>query len=144
MPNVNPIPSGYRTVTPFLNATNAPKLIDCMKQAFQAKELYKMSEPDGKVRHAELEIGDSKVMVASHEPAMPTSLYLYVSDCDGWFRRAVAAGGKSVREPTTEFYGDRTCAVKDSEGNVWWLATHVEDVSPEELKRRAAGNKQVA
>jgi uncharacterized glyoxalase superfamily protein PhnB len=102
-----------------------------------------MSSPEGDVRHAEIQIGDSRVMLGEASDQwkpMPAMLYVYVEDTDAVYRRAIAAGGQSLREPTTEFYGDRSAGVQDPAGNLWWIATHVEDVSPEELTRRAEAN----
>ncbi len=99
-----------------------------------------MAEPDGTVRHGEVRIGDSIVMVgeasAQHKP-MPTTLYLYVTDTDATYRRAIQAGATSLTEPADQFYGDRNAGVEDPCGNQWWIATHVEDVAPEEMKRRS-------
>jgi len=138
---VNPIPQGYHTVTPYLTVKDAGALIDFMKKAFDAQETYRMAAPDGKVRHAEVRIGDSKLMIGGSDANRPSMLYLYVADCDAWYRRAIAAGAKSLREPTTEFYGDRSSGVEDAFGIQWWIGTHVEDVSPEEIARRAALQK---
>ncbi|HEX9545746.1 MAG TPA: VOC family protein, partial [Acidimicrobiales bacterium] len=111
--------------------------------AFGADELLRMNTPEGKVGHAEVKIGDSTVMLADattteQGQAMPTILYLYVEDVHKTYRRAVEAGGVSLREPADQFYGDRNASVRDPVGNQWWIATHVEDVSPEEAARRAA------
>ena len=98
-----------------------------------------MMGPDGLVMHASLRIGDSMVMLTDAReqwPAQLTGLYLYVPDVDAWYRRAIAAGAESMGEPKDQFYGDRMCGVKDPSGNTWWIATHVEDVSDEELMRR--------
>ncbi len=140
---VKPIPEGYHAVTPYLAVDGAGKLLDFVKQAFGADELLRMNTPDGKVGHAEVKIGDSTVMLADattteQGQAMPTILYLYVEDVHKTYRRAVEAGGVSLREPADQFYGDRNASVRDPVGNQWWIATHVEDVSPEEAARRAA------
>ena len=138
---VNPIPDGYHTVTPYLVVRDVAGLIDFLQQAFAAKEIERMQGPDGSITHAEVRIGDSVVMMGQAtddvEP-MPAMLHLYLEDVDAAYRQAVAAGGASLREPTDEFYGDRSAAVKDAYGNQWWLATHIEDVSPEEMQKRAA------
>ena len=138
---VKPIPDGFHTVTPYLTVKGVARLIDFLKEAFGAEELERHSMPDGSVMHAQVRIGDSPVMMGEAggpwQP-MPGALYLYVPDIDATYRRAMEAGGESLREPTTEFYGDRCGGVKDPSGNFWWLATHVEDVSPDELTRRAA------
>ena len=133
------IPDGFHTVTPYLTCTNVAKVIDFLKRTFDAKEIERMSGPDGRIMHAEVPVGDSILMMG--EPGgewkpMPCALYLYVTDCDAAFKRALAAGGTSVVEPADQFYGDRHGGVKDVAGNLWWIATHKEDVSPEEMKRR--------
>ena len=137
---VEAIPKGYHTVTPYLTVTDARGLLDFIKKAFGAKENHVMRGPDGAIGHADLTIGDSHVMLGQARgewTPLPAQLYLYVADCDGAYRQALAAGGTSVQEPQTMFYGDRHAAVKDCCGNLWWVATHVEDVSNEELERRA-------
>ena len=138
---VQPIPDGYHTVTPYLTVPGADRLMTFLKGAFGAEEVFSMQRPDGALGHAEIRIGNSIVMLS--EPTaectpMPATLYLYVSDVDATYRRALEAGGTSVIEPADQFWGDRTGAVKDASGNCWWIATHVEDVSPGELERRAA------
>jgi PhnB protein len=122
----------------------AGKLIDFMKAAFDAQETVRMPMPDGSIGHAELRIGNSMIMLGEARDqwkAMPTSLYLYLEDVDAVYARAVAAGGTPVSEPKNQFYGDRSGSVQDMCGNFWWMATHIEDVSEEEMKRRmdAAG-----
>ncbi|MGE5647704.1 MAG: VOC family protein [Acidobacteriota bacterium] len=137
---VKPIPEGFHTVTPYLFVSGAAKLIDFMKQAFGAKEVERMPTPDGAIMHAQVKIGDSIIMLGDARDQwapMPTSLYLYVNDTDAVYKRALQAGGTSLREPADEFYGDRSAGVKDPTGNMWWLATHIEDVAPDELRRRA-------
>jgi uncharacterized glyoxalase superfamily protein PhnB len=134
-------PEGHYTITPYLVVPGVLKLIDFLKEAFGAEETCPpMTGPDGRIGHAEVQIGDSRVMMG--EPMgdfkpMPAMQYLYVEDCDAWFRRAVAAGATPVMEPMDMFYGDRSGGVQDPAGNMWWLATHKEDVAPEELARRA-------
>ena len=138
---VKPVPDTYHTLTPYLIVKGATQLVDFMKRAFGAKEVHLMQIPDGTIAHGDFAIGDSHVMLGEASgawPAQTTSLYLYVADSDDTFTRAVAAGGTSVQEPKTQFYGDRHGAVKDPCGNTWWIATHVEDVAPGELERRAA------
>lgn len=138
---VKPIPEGYHNVTPYLVVQAVPRLIEFTTRAFEGKEVLRMTEPGGGVRHAEVKIGDSIVMMgeaSAQHPAMPTSLYLYVTDTDTAYKRALQAGATSLEEPATQFYRDRRAGVKDPVGNHWWIATHVEDVPPEEMKRRAA------
>src|ERR1039457_4543014 len=139
---VKPIPEGHHSVTPYLVVQGAGKLIDFMKAAFDAQETVRMSMPDGSIGHAELRIGNSMIMLGEARDqwkAMPTSLYLYLEDVDAVYARAVAAGGTPVSEPTNQFYGDRSGSVQDMCGNFWWVATHIEDVSEEEMKRRMDG-----
>jgi len=137
---VKPIPEGYHSVTPYLVVKNAAGLIDFMKQALGAEETFRMPGPGGAIRHAEMRIGDSLVMLAdaagAENPPMPAMIHLYVPDADGLYKRALQLGATSLREPADQFYGDRSAGVKDAFGNHWWLATHVEDVSPEEMERR--------
>ena len=139
---VKPIPDGFHSVTPYLVVPGVAGLIDFLKQAFDATEVHqRMTQPDGAVMHAEVRIGDSILMMG--EPrgdfqAMPASFYLYVPDTDAVYRRAIQAGATSLMEPADQFYGDRNAGVKDASGNLWWIATHIEDVSPDELAKRAA------
>jgi PhnB protein len=143
---VNPIPDGYHTVTPYLVVPEAARLIDFLKQAFDAQESVRMASPDGRVMHAEVRIGDSVVMIGDAgegSPARTCMIHLYVPDADATIthfvgtRRALQAGAAAVRELANQFYGDRSGGVRDPWGNDWWVATHVEDVPPEELKKRA-------
>jgi PhnB protein len=136
---VNPIPEGYHTVTPYLVVEGAATVLDFVKEAFGAEEKFRMDMPGGKIGHAEAKIGDSIVMMGDageENPAMPAMIHLYVDDCDATYERALAAGGTTVREPENQFYGDRSAGVRDSTGNLWWIATHVEDVPEEELAKR--------
>ena len=145
--NVKPIPEAYRTITPFLTVHDAAKAIDFYKEAFGAEERSRMTLPDGKcVAHAELKIGDSVFMLSDEMPGQscePSALgescvgfYLYVKDVDDVFERAVAAGAK-VKEPLKDaFWGDRVGQIIDPAGHLWNIATHIEDVSPEELRKR--------
>jgi uncharacterized glyoxalase superfamily protein PhnB len=139
-----PVPEGYHTITPYLTLSDVESVLEFMKKAFDAKETHRMARPDGSIGHAEAHIGDSPVMLGQATDqwkARPSTLYMYVPDVDSVYRRAIAAGGKSLREPTTEFYGDRSSGVEDPAGNQWWIATHVEDVSEEELENRFAKQK---
>ncbi len=141
--NVKPVPDGYHSVTPYLTVPGVARLIDFLKEAFGAVEIERMARGDGTVQHAQVKIGDSFVMMGEPQPPRPSpaTLYLYVDNVDEVYRRAIEAGGKSLREPRNEFYGDRGGGVEDPAGNQWWIATHVEDVSPEELQRRARAAK---
>ena len=135
-----PVPRGYTAVTPYLLVDGAARLLDFLAEAFGARESYRLQRPDGSLMHAEIRIGDAAVMLG--EPMgefgpMPGSIFLYVADCDAVYQRAVAAGGVSVMEVThMEHAGERYGGVKDPSGNLWWIATHVEDVSPQEQMRR--------
>ncbi len=136
---VKPVPERYHSVTPYLVVQGVPKLLEFMKQTFNSTELERVPRPDGTISHAEVRIGDSVVMMGeanAQAKPMPTMLYVYVEDVDAVYKRALRAGAKSVRELKDEFYGDRAGGVEDPVGNQWWIATHKEDVSPEELRRR--------
>jgi uncharacterized glyoxalase superfamily protein PhnB len=138
---VNPIPDGYRTVTPYLVVEGLNKVINFLKSAFNAETKSCVTQPDGSIAHAEVKIGDSFVMLGEARPPwqpMPGAIYLYVDDTDAWYHRAMQAGGTSLLEPADMFYGDRNAGVKDPAGNYWWIATHKEDVPPDEIQRRAA------
>jgi len=137
---VNPIPEGFHTVTPYLQVADAGGLIDFVKKAFQAEVFERMEGENGRVMHAQVRIGDSMIMMGEAMgdcSRMPAMLYLYVPDVDQGHEDALQAGGESIQEPVNMFYGDRSAAVKDAFGNSWWIGTHVEDVSREELQRRA-------
>jgi PhnB protein len=138
---VKPIPDGYRTLTPFLNVKGLGKLIDFLKQAFGAEEIMRMPGPDGAVIHAEVNIGNSRVMLGEiMQSNTPSSsyFYLYVGDADAAYKRALGAGAKSVSEPSDQFWGDRMGTVTDPFGNTWSVATHQEDPTPEEMAKRMA------
>ncbi len=138
--SVQPIPEGYHSITPYLTVRGAGRLMDFLKQAFGAEEIFRMNGREGEIRHAEARIGDSIVMMGeAREPwsPIPTQIYLYVTDTDAVYKKALGAGGTSVMEPAHMFYGDRQGAVKDPAGNVWFIATRVEEVPPDELRRRA-------
>jgi PhnB protein len=146
---VKPVPEGYHAVTPYLIVNDGAAAIEFYKQAFGATEVLRMAGPDGKIGHAEIKIGDSHVMLADEVTEMgyrspkslggsPVSLMVYVEDVDATVERANAAGAKLTRPVEDQFYGDRTGSVEDPFGHVWYVATHIEDVPLEELKRRAA------
>ena len=146
---VKPIPDGFHSVTPYLCIHGAAAAIDFYKRAFGAKEIMRMPQPDGRVGHAEIQIGDSRVMMADEFPEMdfrapqsyggsPVHLHVYVEDVDTVFKQALAAGGKEVRPVQDQFYGDRLGTVADPFGHVWHLSTHKEDLTPEEIGKRAA------
>lgn len=148
MPNkVKPIPDGYETVTPYLVVKDAAGLITFLERAFGATIVVRHEDPGGRVVHATLQIGSSKVMLggASDEwPPITAMLHLYVEDVDAVYRQAMAAGAQSIRQPADMPYGDRSGGVADPAGNQWWMATHVEDVSPEEMERRQAEQSATA
>lgn len=145
---VRPIPEGYRSVTPYLHLQGAADAIDFYKRAFRATEVMRMTQPDGRVGHAELMIGDSMVMLADESPEMgikgprsiggtPVTIHIYVEDVDATVDRAVAGGAKVLRPIENQFYGDRSGQIEDPYGHKWGVATHVEDVPPEEMEKRA-------
>jgi PhnB protein len=145
---VKPIPEGYHSVTPYLIIKGASAAIDYYKKVFGATERMRMDGPGGTIGHAELMIGDSTIMLADEHPEMghrspktlggtPVSLLLYVEKVDDVFKRAMDAGAKSVRPLENQFYGDRMGTLEDPFGHLWSVATHVEDVPPEEMERRA-------
>jgi PhnB protein len=136
---VETIREGYHSVTPYLVVSGALRVIEFLERTFDASELSRNAGPDGRIMHAEVRIGDSVVMIGeagAQWPAMPSGLYVYVEDVDATYRRALQAGATSIAEPKDQFYGDRSGGVRDASGNVWWIGTHVEDVSPEEMERR--------
>ena len=137
---VKPIPDGYHTVTPYLTVDNPGAVIDFLKKAFAAEETFAMRDDKGNVQHAEVKVGSSMLMLgAAHDQwkSRPGNFYVYVEDCDAAYKKALDAGGTSLSEPETQFYGDRHGGVTDSQGNNWWVATHVEDVPQAELEKRA-------
>jgi len=136
---VKPIPAGYHSVTPYLIG-NAAKVLDFVKSVFDAQETLRMPGLNGTIGHAEFRIGDSNLMISdggAEYPPMPCSLYVYVDNADEAYKRALKAGATSLKEPADQFYGDRTASVRDAAGNVWGIGTHIEDVPPDELERRA-------
>ena len=143
MAKVKPIPEGHHTVTPYLVVASVAKLIDFAKQAVGATEVHVSKRPDGTVQHAEIKIGDSIVMMGEGADGknFPGMLHLYMEDVDAVYRRAIEAGAKSLREPADQPHGDRMGGVEDAFGNQWWIATHVEDVTPEEMEQRAKAAK---
>jgi PhnB protein len=134
-------PAEYHTVTPYLVVDGAERLITFIVDVLNGIEMIRMPGPDGRIAHAEMRVGDSRVMLAgAPDPGAVTSamLHLYVPDSDATYRRAIDAGATSLREPQDEFYGDRMSGVQDPTGTKWYFATHVEDVSEEDMARRAA------
>jgi len=146
---VRPIPEGYHSVTPYLIIKNAADAIEFYKKAFGATELFRMDQPDGKIGHAEIKIGDSPIMLSDEFPEMghrgpqslggsPVSIMLYVEDVDAVVNRATIAGAKLDRPVEDKFYGDRAGSLTDPFGHIWHIGTHKEDISPEEMEKRAA------
>jgi PhnB protein len=145
---VKPIPEGYHTITPYLIVKDGPRAIEFYKKAFGAQELFRMAGPDGKIAHAELQIGNSRFMLGTESPqtgsqspetlkGTPVGLFLYLEDVDAAFKRAVDAGAKATQPPQDMFWGDRYGKVADPFGHEWQLATHKEDVAPAEMDKRA-------
>jgi len=143
------IPDGYHTVTPYLILSGASDAIAFYKKALGAEEVMRMADPGGKIHHAEIEIGDSRIMLADEHPEIqalspktvggsPVSIHLYVADVDGAVERAVAAGAKLIRPVADQFYGDRVGGIEDPFGYRWFIATHKEDLTMDEIRRRAA------
>ncbi|REK17297.1 MAG: VOC family protein [Planctomycetota bacterium] len=151
---VQPVPEGYSTVTPYLIVKGAAEALDFYNRAFGATETMRMQDPgSGQVMHAEMRIGDSNVMLADEHPDMgfrgpqslggtAVSLVLYVANVDDLFKQALSAGAKEMRPVQDQFYGDRMGTLQDPYGHVWSIATHIEDVSPEEMRERAAAMSQ--
>ena len=148
MAEVKSIPDGYHSVTPYLIIQGAADAIEFCKKAFGATELFRM-EHEGKIGHAEIKIGDSPIMLADEHPEMghvgpktlggsPVGIMIYVDDVDTIFNRAIESGGEQVKPLQDQFYGDRSGTLKDPFGHVWTVATHKEDVTPEEMDKRMA------
>jgi PhnB protein len=150
---VKPIPDGYHSVTPYLIVRGAARALEFYKNAFGAEELMRMEQPDGRVGHAEIQIGNSRIMLADESPEMdakspdtlggsPVGLMTYVEDVDSRFKQAIAAGAKEERPVQDQFYGDRSGTLRDPFGHQWTIGTHKEDVSAEEMKRRMSAFMQ--
>lgn len=148
MANVKPIPEGYHSVTPYLIIKGAADAIEYYKNAFGATELFRM-EREGKIGHAEIKIGDSPIMLADEHPQMgavspktlggsPVGIMIYVNDVDTIFNQAIKLGGVQVKPLQDQFYGDRSGTLTDPFGHQWTVATHTEDVAPEEMEKRMA------
>ena len=146
---VKPIPDNYRGATPYLCCKDAARAIEFYMEAFGATEFMRMAQPDGRIGHAEIRIGDAPIMLADEFPDIgvrspqaiggsPVTIHVYVEDVDAIARRAVARGATLLRPVEDQFYGDRNCRLEDPFGHVWMISTHKEDVAPEEMKRRAA------
>ncbi|MGA2202743.1 MAG: VOC family protein [Terriglobales bacterium] len=155
MKKVRYIPKGYNSVTPYLVVKGAAQAIEYYKKVFGATEILRMAGPDGRVGHAELQVGSSRIMLADENPQMgyrsaesigasPVSLLVYIRDCDKVVERAVAGGAKLLKPVQDQFYGDRSGFIQDPFGHQWGIATHIEDVSPEEMDERAKKAMQAA
>lgn len=137
--SVKPIPEGYHTITPYLSVKNVKQLIEFLQKAFNAEVKDTLQTDDGIIRNAEVLVGTSMIMLgeAPENFHMPIMLYMYVDDIDATFNQAIVAGAKEIMPPTNQFYGDRSGAVEDASGNQWWIASRIENVSKEELLKRA-------
>ena len=145
--SVKAIPAGHHTASPYLAIKNAAEALEFYKKAFGANEIYKLMMPDGRLGHAEMRLGDSIIMMADEFPeygvkapqtlgGSPVSIYLYVEDVDAFFKKALGAGAKERQPVMDQFYGDRSGQLEDPFGHLWWVATHKEDVAPEEIQKR--------
>jgi PhnB protein len=145
--NVKAVPEGHRTVTPYLAIKNAARALEFYEKAFGATVRYTLLMPDGRVGHAEISLGDSIVMLSDEFPeyggkapeafgGSPVSIHLYVDDVDAFFKRALAAGARERKRVEDQFYGDRSGQLEDPFGHLWWVATHKEDVAPDEMQKR--------
>jgi PhnB protein len=145
--SVNTIPPGHHTVSPYLAIKDAAKALEFYKTAFGATEIYKLMMPDGRLGHAEIRLGDSVIMLSDEFPeyggkapqtlgGSPVSIHLYVEDVDAFFKRALATGAKERKPVMDQFYGDRSGQLEDPFGHLWWVATHKEDVAPDEMQKR--------
>ena len=144
---VKPIPAGHHTVAPYLAIKNAVSALEFYKKAFGAIETYKLIVPDGRLGHAEIRLGNSLIMLSDEFPEFggkapeslggsPVSIHLYVDDVDAFVKKAVAAGARELKPVADQFYGDRSGQLQDPYGHLWWVATHKEDVAPEEMQKR--------
>jgi PhnB protein len=145
--SVSPVPPGYHSVTPYLIIDGAARALDWYKEAFGATELMRLGGPNGKIGHAEIQIGDSHVMLADENPEIgakappafggsPVSLHLYLPDVDAVINKAATAGATIKTQPENKFYGDRQGSLIDPFGHIWHVSTHIEDVTPQEIERR--------
>jgi PhnB protein len=150
---VKPIPEGYHSVTPYLIFKGASDAIEFYKNALGASEVMRLDDPSGRIHHAEIKIGDSRIMLADEHPELqahspktiggsPVSMHVYVADVDAAVERAVRAGAKLVRPVADQFYGDRTGGIEDPFGYRWFIATHKEDLTMDEIRRRAAAQSR--
>jgi uncharacterized glyoxalase superfamily protein PhnB len=132
-------PEGFSSLTPFIAVNNAQKVLDFVKRAFDAEEVFTLRNDDGTIQHAQIRIGDSMLLLgdAMGKSESPAMIYHYVADCDCHYERGLGAGASSIQEPTDQFYGDRNAGLKDPCGNIWWIATYKEALSREDIEQRA-------
>lgn len=141
-----PIPEGYHTLTPYLTVPDGEAMLRFLQEVFAAKLTERHNRPDGTLQHGDLQLGDSRIMVGQATEQFtprPQTLYVYLPDVDAAYKRALSAGAKSLMEVADQFYGDRSGGFEDPAGNWWWVATHVEDVNPEEMQRRASAQGEL-
>lgn len=152
MSPVKAVPEGYHSLQPYLHVRGAAQAIQFYQRAFGATEIMRFAQPDGKIGHAELQLGDSVIMLADEVPergifspahlgGSAVSVMFYTEDCDAVYRRAIEAGAKSLREPADQFYGDRGAGVEDPFGFQWWISTHIRDITLDEMKKAATEQK---
>lgn len=153
--NVKPIPEDFHSATPYMIIKGAAEAIDFYKKVFGATEVTRLCGPDGKVRHGQIKIGNSMIMIADEFPEFPDwrgpearggspmHVYLYVEDCDAVFNAALAAGATEVMPMSDQFYGDRSGGIKDPFGHTWYVATHTEDLTHDEIAKRAEAQGRV-
>jgi PhnB protein len=145
--SVKAVPAGHHTVTPYLAVNDGMKALEFYKKAYGATELFHLEMPDGRLGHAEIRIGDSVIMLADEFPehggtsprtlgGSPVNIHLYVEDVDAFVKKAVSAGAKEKKPVMDQFYGDRSGQLEDPYGHLWWVATHKEDVSPDDMQQR--------
>ena len=133
------IPNGFNSVTPFFMSKDPDNFIQFLEDALDAEIIHLLRQKNGQIWHAQLKIGNSMILIGDSmgKEAPPMNIYIYTEDVDAMYHKAIKAGGTSVLEPADQFYGDRNGGVKDKFGNTWWIATHIEDVSDDEMKKRA-------
>ena len=139
-PSVSPVPDGYQAVIPYLVVSGAAEILKFLHDAFGAEEKRCFTKPDGTIGHAEVRIGGSVIMLADACPEFPATkagIHLYLPDVDAVYQRALRAGAESVQAPTNQFYGDRSATVRDRAGNWWCIATHIENLTDDEMRQRA-------
>jgi PhnB protein len=155
MAQVKPIPEGCHMLQPYMMFRECAKAMEFYKAAFGAREVMRMADPDGRVQHAEMQIGDSRIMMADEAPQMeaysiehysgsPVTLMMYVEDCDAVYAKAMTAGGTSLREPADQPYGDRMAGIRDPFGYKWWIGTHIKDMTAAEMEESIRAKQATA